>query len=304
MSSGQASENYRNIVYYRDCFSQIKVYTNKNKGGDSLNQPILLLSVIDLITQGLIHNCILISDELIETFEKNWAVLGSGRFKGSHFAFHLKNAKGKFWHLKFSEAYEGGRPQTIPKLRTDIDFAWLDEELFELLRDPNSRKELVDSLITTWFSYSQREVEDILQIQQDFEDSNWDEPETQDESSWPDKKILKFYLKKSVIREGFFRKKVVNLYDYRCAVCRLKVTITLNQSIVDGAHIKPFSIFYDSNITNGISLCKNHHWAFDRGWFSLEDCYKIIVVGDLEEESPDTRPMKDYQGEMILLPDS
>ncbi|GET42497.1 HNH endonuclease [Microseira wollei] len=304
MNTGQQPENYRNIDYYRDC----QVYKNTKKSGDALNQPILLLSVIDLIAQGLIQdNRILIADELIEAFKKNWAVLGSGSFKGSDFAlpfFHLKNAKGEFWYLKFSAEYGGGRPQSIPKLRRDVDFARLDEELFELLREPNSRKELVDSFIATWFSSSQREVEEILQIDQDFQDSTWDELDRQEESDGQDTKTPKFYLIKSIIREGIFRKKVVHLYDYRCAVCRLRVTRTLNQSIVDGAHIKPFSKFYECKINNGISLCKNHHWAFDRGWFSLDDCYKIIVAGDLEEESPNSRPMKDYQGEIILLPNS
>jgi predicted restriction endonuclease len=74
--------------------------------------------------------------------------------------------------------------------------------------------------------------------------------------------------------------------------------------IVDGSHIKPFSKFYDDQINNGISLCKNHHWAFDQGWFAIDDNYKIIVANDLEEESPNARTMKDFQGEAILLPNS
>ncbi|WP_396336459.1 HNH endonuclease [Fischerella sp. JS2] len=27
--------------------------------------------------------------------------------------------------------------------------------------------------------------------------------------------------------------------------------------------------FYDNIIINGISFCKNHHWAFDRSWFTV-----------------------------------
>ncbi|HEY9299197.1 MAG TPA: HNH endonuclease, partial [Phormidium sp.] len=79
---------------------------------------------------------------------------------------------------------------------------------------------------------------------------------------------------------------------------------SLNQNIVDGAHIEPFAISFNNEITNGISLCKNHHWAFDKGWFSLTDNYKIIVTTDLQEESPHTRKMKEFQGEDILLPDA
>jgi putative restriction endonuclease len=88
----------------------------------------------------------------------------------------------------------------------------------------------------------------------------------------------------------------------RCAFCRLKVMRNITQNIVDGSHIKPFSKFYDNQINNGISLCKNHHWAFDQGWFAIDDNYRIIVANDLEEESPNAKPMKDFHSQTILLP--
>lgn len=71
---------------------------------------------------------------------------------------------------------------------------------------------------------------------------------------------------------------------------------------MDGAHIKPFAQFYDSRIHNGIALCKNHHWAFDRGWFTVDEQYKIIVSKELQEISPHSKPMKDFHGERLLLP--
>ncbi|MCD8489145.1 MAG: hypothetical protein LRZ84_21000 [Desertifilum sp.] len=70
MDSEEKTEIHKNTTYYCDCFSQIKVYKNQKKGGEALNQPILLLSVIDLITQGIIqNNKIFISDQLINTFK-------------------------------------------------------------------------------------------------------------------------------------------------------------------------------------------------------------------------------------------
>lgn len=298
----------RNLAYYINCFSQIQVYKNNKRGGEALNQPILLLSVIDAISQGLItENRIFISDELIDTFKKYWSVLTSDPFKGSDFAlpfFHLKNGKYKFWHLQFSSEYDGGRPQTIPKIRKDVDYAYLDQELFNFIQDPNSRKELIDSLINAWFTSSQKAIEEILKINQDLENFSSDDLETTSESDNTEKKKIKFYLKKSVVREAFFRKAVVHLYDYRCAFCRLRVTRSLSQSLVDGAHIKPFAKFYDSNIKNGISLCKNHHWAFDQGWFTIDNNYKIIIAQDLDEDSPYNRDMKEFHGELIFLPNS
>ncbi len=34
----------------------------------------------------------------------------------------------------------------------------------------------------------------------------------------------------------------------------MKITMSIQQIIVDGAHIKPFAKFYDNRIDNGISL--------------------------------------------------
>ncbi|UNU24105.1 HNH endonuclease [Microcoleus vaginatus] len=305
MTTGEESVN-KNLAYYRNCFDQIKVGKNK-EGGKALNQPILLLSVIDLITQGLLNeNNITVSEPLINTFKRYWSVLSSDRFEEINFTipfFHLKNKTPKFWHVKFSEQYTGGRPYNIDSLRRDVEKAKIDDELFDLLRDYNAKKELIDILISAWFSSSQKQIEDVLTINQSLQDSTWNELESI-ESSDTDAQP-KVYLRKSLFREAIFRKSVVHLYDYRCAFCRLKVTNrSLSQSIVDGAHIKPFSEFYDNRPDNGLSLCKNHHWAFDRGWLAVDDRYQIIVDIDLQEDSPHARLMKEFHGELILLPSS
>jgi len=302
VSTGQESE-YKNLAYYRYCFANLNVNTSQ-KRGNALNQPTLLLSVTDLIAQGLLkENRITISDELINTFNQNWSALTSNPLKDDSFPlpfYHLKNKKPRFWYLKFSEQYEGGRPQTINTLKQAIDSARIDDELFSLLQDSNARKELIDVLISVWFSSNQKQSGDILNINQSLQDYTLDELDSI-ESDNPDIKP-KVYLKKSVVRDAVFRKSVVHLYDYRCALCRLKVTRSLSQSMVDGAHIKPFSEFYDNRPDNGLSLCKNHHWAFDRGWFTVDDRYQIIVDSDLQEDSPYPRLMREFHGEQILLP--
>jgi putative restriction endonuclease len=107
---------------------------------------------------------------------------------------------------------------------------------------------------------------------------------------------------KAIVRDGAFRKIVVASYEYRCAFCGLQILNLLGQNIVDGAHIKPFSLFRDDRIDNGLSLCKNHHWAFDRFWFSINDDYSIVVSEDLREDSPHAKPMQEFRGESIRLP--
>jgi putative restriction endonuclease len=112
----------------------------------------------------------------------------------------------------------------------------------------------------------------------------------------------KYYLRRSLIRSAFFRKAIAYVYNYQCSFCGLKVIHSLTQTIVDGAHIKPFARFYNNQIGNGIALCKNHHWAFDQGLFTIDDSYKIIVADEFEELSPHARAIKNFHGETLILP--
>ncbi|MEH2142972.1 HNH endonuclease [Nostoc sp.] len=292
----------KNIAYYCQRFSELNVSISR-KRGNAQYKPILLLSVIDLITRVIITtNEIPVSDELIQTFERYWNVIGSPSYKGGlHYPFfHLQNEG--FWYLKFKPEFNGLQPKTINKLKEAVEYAYLDSELFKFLQDEFCRKELIDALVAAFFSDNENDIETFLQINQTFQDDRVEIEKLIETGNLDTNPRLTW--KRAVIRNAFFRTAIIHIYDYRCAFCGLKVTKKVNQNIVDGAHIKPFSQFYDSKINNGIALCKNHHWAFDRGWLAVDEQYKIIVSNDLEEVSPHAKPMKDFHGETILLPNT
>lgn len=292
----------KDLNYYYQKFSKLRV--DRSHGSVAPHKPILLLSVIDLVEQGIVrHNRIVLSAELIATFLKFWGQLGSDAHR-SNIAlpfFHLKSDG--FWHLKPNPGYEvaiasGQRAGTINTLRQAINYAYLDDELFELLLIPNFRHSFISSLINTWFSSEQGQIESLLNInalQSEAEDLRqsggaiYQPEDLKDEA-------------KTVVRDAAFRRVIVSIYEYRCAFCGLQVIDGLGQNIVDGAHIKPFSQFYDDRIDNGISLCKNHHWGFDRGWFAIEDDYTLVISVGLREESPHAIPMREFNGDRIRLP--
>lgn len=290
----------KNLDYYCQSFSQLNVSSTR-KRGNAQYKPILVLTVIDLITQGLItDNQIRVSEELIQTFTRYWSILGSESYKGGlHYPFFHLQSDG-FWHLVFKPEFNGLQPKTTNKLKEAVEYAYLDKELFNFLQDESPRQELIDALVTTFFQEQQDELEEMLQINQSFQDADL-ATETSSGSINLDNNP-KWGCRKAIIRNAFFRKTIVRVYDYKCAFCGLRVTKAINQNIVDGAHIKPFAQFYDSRIHNGIALCKNHHWAFDRGWFAVDEQYKIIVSKELQEISPHSKPMKDFHGERLLLP--
>ena len=190
-------------------------------------------------------------------------------------------------------------------MKNDVIYASLDIELFTLIKNEISRKELIDSLVSNWFSSDGNNLDDIVKINQNFQNESLvidsDSDSFNEEIDVIDNNP-KYSLRKTLVRNAFFRKAVVSVYGCQCAFCGLIVNKNLSQNIVDGAHIKPFSQFYDSSIHNGIALCKNHHWAFDRGWFGVDEKYKIIVSKELEEVSPHAKPIKDFDGEKLILP--
>jgi putative restriction endonuclease len=52
-------------------------------------------------------------------------------------------------------------------------------------------------------------------------------------------------------------------------------------SVVDAAHIIPWSINHDDDPRNGIALCRLCHWTFDEGLASVSANYKVMLSSDL-----------------------
>src|ERR1017187_74877 len=89
------------------------------------------------------------------------------------------------------------------------------------------------------------------------------------------KKITKT-TRESALRSRGFRQAVIEAYSCKCAVCGLKINSPDSLSWeVEAAHIVPNRWKGRDDIFNGIALCRIHHWAFDVGWFTLLDDYKI-----------------------------
>lgn len=62
------------------------------------------------------------------------------------------------------------------------------------------------------------------------------------------------YIHQTYERDSSFRKKVLENYDYRCAICHCTV-----EPILEAHHITYVSDNGSDNLENGICLCRNHH---------------------------------------------
>lgn len=303
----------KDLNYYCQKFSprplvgKMGLNVSRNRGV-APNKPILILSVIELIEREKItRNRIYLSPELIATFLKLWTDLEIARDPDIGLPFYHLRSDG-FWHFKANLGFRFvENPQSKVKIRTiktlneAVDYAYFDPELFTLLSESTFRNQLTLTLIDSWFSDKLEQIRRSLSVDalEDLENQlkesggkiyQRQEIDSKDEQT-------------TIVRDGAFRKAVTSIYGYRCAFCELQV-FNNQENIVDGAHIKPFSQFYDDRIINGLSLCKNHHWAFDRFWFTINDDYTIELADSLHEDAPHSTPMSQFQGKRLWLPNN
>ncbi|MCA9138649.1 MAG: HNH endonuclease [Planctomycetales bacterium] len=82
-----------------------------------------------------------------------------------------------------------------------------------------------------------------------------------------------------------------------------RITTLDGGSIVDAAHIHQFADSRNNDPRNGLALSKNVHWLFDRGLWSIDDDYRVLVAaGEFAESCPDQTPLADYTGKKLRLP--
>ena len=105
-------------------------------------------------------------------------------------------------------------------------------------------------------------------------------------------------------RDARFRIEVVVVaYKHTCALTGYRMTTLNMESIVDAAHIHEFSDSRNNDPCNGLALCKNAHWQFDCGLWSISSDFRVIVNRDkfIEEGVPAQR-LADFEGHRLFLP--
>lgn len=142
------------VCYYGKKFRRVRVDRSR---GIAPHKPILLLAVTEYIQRGYIaENKIYLVPSLIQTFLKYWVYLGSSNHNPdiSKPFFYMKS--GKFWHLWPKSGFEkilSSKQQltTFAEVKRAIEYAYLDEDLFELIQEPSLCESLCRALTGRWF---------------------------------------------------------------------------------------------------------------------------------------------------------
>ncbi len=267
-----------------------------------------LVSILDLIASGSItKNFIEPTFELAETFTQYWnKILPVGTIGSMSLPFYHLETSG-FWHLVTSNGTPHRRGRTISsvkRLRELYYGAQLDEELFSLLLNENSRQKLQSCLIHTYFSPENQNIlaEMALVTCKAAEYSVLllkaaEQAPVYVEGAGQDVKI------KKKIRDQGFRKTIVRLYEHRCALCGIRIKTPEGHTVVEAAHIVPWSRSQDDKPQNGMALCRLCHWSFDKGLMGVGKEYEVLISPVVRQEQNFPGHMETLSGRGIFKPE-
>ncbi len=265
----------------------------------------MLLSVLSLAEAGqLTENRIRYCPELLEIFRRFFEIVRAGNDNCTPFNpfFYLKSED--FWHLHPQPGMDAVLSAThsihgSSQLTALISHASLDAQLLVLIGDRQAREALRLTLIDRFFPARRdevlslcREEESIGRREQYDESGNRDTAERVAES----------------VRDAAFGRVVRRAYDYTCAMCGIRFILD-DVILVDAAHLIPFAESHDDSPSNGIALCKNHHWLMDQDLIApgpdrgVDFAKPVWLVSPLLDDRFEAhRACLEHRGRPVLLP--
>ena len=249
------------------------------------HKPILLLAVMDLISRGVISSRFIDIkgdlNELNELFTNYWRRVVPLAQSSRHRLPLSRLHNEPFWKLVSVDGKDITPPvlndiSTVNQLRTVALGANLDDDLFHYMQIPESREAFRDTLLTACFSETARAaLLDQAKIHaQAYEYSK----ELVQKARLPIvQQVIDEVTYQPEARDQGFRRAVVIAYDHRCALCGVRLITSEGHTVVDAAHIQPWSVSRIDDIRNGMALCKICHWAFDEGLMGVSDSYVVLT---------------------------
>ena len=222
------------------------------------HKPLLLLAALDLIADGqATPDGIPWSSSLRRRFAEYFAVVQAQDDRNTPENPFRRLQTDSIWRpveIVDGRAIALNREPLVAECDTGRVRASLSGGLERFVLTPANRTQLRDALVARFFPEARIRLEPL------FRDVALPERVAEADACEPDD------APQPSGRNQGFRRKVLEIYDYQCAACGLRINIpdVLDGTFVDAAHLIPFSESRNDHPTNGLALCKNHHWAMDR----------------------------------------
>ncbi len=252
------------------------------------HKPLLLLVIIDLAKQGLLaEGGLPLTPELAFQFSTYWHVVAYRRDQPPDIRY-------PFFHLGSDGLWVPRDGQGKPAAhRVQARRADFKPDFEACLKDPEFRVQARRVLICRYFPKNEwpglcalsgipvPTADEVVAV------SSHQSPEEADQKG----------------REARFRLQVVSTYRYTCALTGYRLMTISSGSIIDAAHIHQFADSRNNDVRNGLALCKNAHWLFDNGLWTIADDFTVLVAREhFTEDSPDQKALVEYHGQRIRLP--
>lgn len=104
-------------------------------------------------------------------------------------------------------------------------------------------------------------------------------------------------------RDASFRLVVTNKYEHVCCCCGESYRLP-NGSAMEAAHIIPRGKRGADHLSNGLCLCPIHHWAFDRGLFTIGSDLMVSVAAAVRCEQSGVEWLVNHHGRAAAFPNS
>lgn len=301
------SQDY--LSYFSRLHTQRHTYWTELTRHKAPNKPLLLLTVLDLFAQGTItQNLIEPTAELGELFSLYWELVMPIERRGNLAMpfFHLR--KDGFWHLVAQPGQAAKLTSlttmtSLAQLRELVLGAKLDEELYVQMHQSAARTLLRAVLIESYFAPELHKVL-LTQGETNIEAFNYSQAliqMAQTNRTLKENSVQEMYVAGPVRSQGF-RRVVVTAYEHRCAFCGIRMQTTDGRTVVDAAHIKPWSISHNDDPRNGLALCRLCHWAFDAGLLGVSEQYTLLTAPQLNTAPNLPGHLAPLAGRNIFLP--
>lgn len=247
-----------------------KLRVDRARGDAAPHKPLLLLVILDLAQEGLLPPKTLpLTPELASRFLSYSAVVANRRAQrlDVRYPFHHLGSDGIWTPL--DEHFE----KSDDRRRTR--YVELPSDFVRFAGDSACRDKARHLLIAKYFPPLERialyeiigrPVPSEIEIEQNAAYTSAEDA-------------------KQVGREAKFRIRILAAYDYTCALTGYRLATITGASIVDAAHIHQFADSRNNELGNGVAFCKNAHWLFDKGLWTISDDFRVIVASSRFTES-------------------
>lgn len=164
------------------------------------------------------------------------------------------------------------------------------DTVFDFIEEPNA-DEMVDVVVTEEAQkVIKKESETILNDYKQTGVSEAEEQNTFEES-----------MGCSIFNSSLFHDLVMHAYNYKCAITGKVIRYKegkIDLFNLEAAHIKPQAHQGTFLPCNGIAMSRDMHFAFDKGFFTIDDEYKVRV----SEKIKDSWFYEEYNGKKMFVP--